>query len=166
MGGRRDPGNPGNVNAKTLVAGALHGVVGAMSMTGARTLASELGLLAAGTPPERVAAEGTPQLLRPVPPRLRPAAVDLMHLAYGAAGGAGYAALPARWRERRCVGQLFGTALWLTYLGGIAPLLGLHVERRRDMREWAVLAADHLLYGAVVSRTGVNPRPGPSGGTG
>lgn len=150
------------MDAKTLVAGALHGVVGAMSMTGSRTLASELGLLAAGTPPERVASEGTPQLLRPVPRRLRPAAIDLMHLAYGAAGGAVYAALPRRWRERPYMGQAFGTVLWLTYLAGIAPLLGLHVERRRGLREWAVLAADHWLYGAVVSRTGASPRQGPA----
>ncbi len=40
------------------------------------------------------------------------------------------------------------------YLVGIAPLLGLRLERRREIREWAVLAADHVLYGVIVSRLG------------
>lgn len=126
-----------------------------MAMTGARTLAAELGLLTKGTPPERVAAEGVPQVLRPVRPGLRPATVDLLHLAYGSAGGAAYAMLPCSWQRRRLTGPVYGIVLWLGYIVAIAPLLGLRLERRREVREWAVLAADHVLYGLVVSRLGV-----------
>ena len=147
---RRDAGADG----ERLASGAARGVIGAMSMTGARTLAAELGLLDTGTPPESVAGQGLPQLMRPVPPRWRPAAVDVLHLLYGAGGGAAFGLLPSRWRRRWYSGPLFGLLLWLGYITGIAPLLGLHVERKRDLREWAVLAADHVLYGLVVSRLG------------
>lgn len=122
-----------------------------MAMTGARTLASEFGLLETGTPPERVTQEGLPQLLRPVPQKLRPAAVDLLHLAYGVGGGVVFSLLPERWRRQWCSGPVFGLLLWFGYFAGIAPVLGLQIERKRDPVEWAVLAADHVLYGIVVS---------------
>jgi hypothetical protein len=137
---------------RPLLAGAACGVIGSLSMTGSRTLAAELGLMTKRTPPERVAGEGVPRLLRPVPARLRPATIDAMHLAYGAAGGVVYAALPPQWRRSGYSGPAFGLILWLGYVTGIAPLLGLRVERRREVREWVVLAADHLLYGFLVSR--------------
>jgi hypothetical protein len=142
------------MDAGQVLPSAIRGVVGAMSMTGARTLASELRLLDTGTPPESVAAEGLPQLVRPVPTRWRPAVIDVLHLGYGAAGGAAFSLLPPRWRRHWYSGPLFGLVLWLGYITGIAPVLGLRIERRRDMREWAVLAADHVLYGLVVARLG------------
>ena len=142
------------MNGVRIVLGGFRGLVGAMSMTGARTLASEFGLLTKGTPPERVAEEGVPQVLRPVARDMRPATVDLLHLGYGSAGGATYGMLPRHWRRRWYTGPLFGLVLWVGYLTGIAPLLGLRLERRREVREWAVLAADHVLYGLVVSRLG------------
>ena len=77
-----------------FAAGALRGVVGAMSMTGYRTLAAELGLLDQGTPPERMADEAIPKLMATVPESARPAVVDLLHLGYGALGGA--VTLPGR----------------------------------------------------------------------
>lgn len=137
-----------------IVSGAARGLVAAMSMTGARTLASEIGLLDTGTPPESVAEQGFPHLVRPAPPRWRPALIDVMHLGYGAAGGAAFSLLPEPWRRHWYSGPLFGLLLWLGYFSGIAPLLGLRIERRRDLREWAVLAADHVLYGLVISRLG------------
>jgi hypothetical protein len=142
------------MSGERILLGGLRGLVGAMSMTGARTLASEFGLLTKGTPPERVAEEGVPQVLAPVPPGMRPATVDVLHLGYGSAGGAAYGMLPLRWRRQWYTGPLYGIALWLAYLLVIAPLLGLRLERRREIRDWAVLAADHVLYGLVVSRLG------------
>jgi hypothetical protein len=137
-----------------IVLGGLRGLVGAMSMTGARTLASEIGLLTKGTPPERVVSEGMRPALRPVPEKLQPAVIDVLHLGYGSAGGAVFGMLPRRWRRNRFAGPLFGIALWFGYFTAIAPLLGLHLERHRPLREWAVLATDHVLYGLVVSRLG------------
>lgn len=142
------------MRGERVLLGGLRGLVGAMSMTGARTLAAEFGLMTKGTPPERVAEEGVPRVLRPVDREIRPATIDVLHLGYGSAGGAAYAMLPLRWRQRWYCGPLYGIALWLAYLIGIAPLLGLRLERRREIREWAVLAADHVLYGLVVSRLG------------
>lgn len=152
------------MDGEEVLSGAIRGVVGAMSMTGARTLTAELGLLDAGTPPESVAEEGLPQLVRPFPPRWRPAVVDVLHLGYGAAGGAAFSLLPRRWRRRWYSGPLFGLVLWLGYLTGIAPVLGLRIERRRDVREWAVLAADHVLYGLVIARLGAPGGPRRAGG--
>jgi hypothetical protein len=147
-------GKSGGMNGARIALGGFRGLIGAMSMTGARTLASEFGLLTKGTPPERVAEEGVPQVLRPVSREMRPATVDLLHLGYGSVGGAAYGMLPDGWRRRWYSGPLFGIVLWFGYFFGIAPLLGLRIERRREAREWAVLAADHLLYGLVVSRLG------------
>ena len=146
------------MNGVHVVSGAVRGMVGALSMTGVRTLASELGLLDTGTPPESVAEQGLPHLLHPVPPAWRPAAVDLLHVAYGAAGGAAFSLLPENWRRRPYSGPVFGLLLWLGYFTAVAPILGLRIERRRELREWAVLAADHVLYGFIVSRLGGRSR--------
>lgn len=140
-----------------LAAGALRGVVGAMSMTGSRTLAAEFGLLGQGTPPERIADEAIPALLVPVPKQIRPGVVDVLHLGYGAFGGALYATFPERWRRHRASGPLFGMALWFVYNAGLVPLLRLHPDRPRRVHELAVLAADHMLYGVVVGRLGGRP---------
>ena len=147
------------MNGVHVVSGAVRGMVGALSMTGVRTLASELGLLDTGTPPESVAEQGLPHLLHPVPPAWRPAAVDLLHVAYGASGGAAFSLLPENWRRRPytgpCSGSCCGSA---TSPRKLAPILGLRIERRRELREWAVLAADHVLYGFIVSRLGGRSR--------
>jgi hypothetical protein len=141
-----------------VLRGAARGVVGALSMTGARTLASELCLLETGTPPESVVDEGLPRLVRSIPRERRPAVIDVLHLGYGAAGGAAFSLLPPRWRRHWISGPAFGLVLWLGYITSIAPVLGLRIERRRDVREWIVLAADHMLYGLVISRLGGRPR--------
>jgi hypothetical protein len=146
------------MDGEHVLRGATRGVVGALSMTGARTLAAELRLLETGTPPERVAEDGLPRLLRSVPRERRPVVIDVLHLGYGAAGGAAFSLLPARWRRRWISGPAFGLVLWLGYITGIAPVFELRVERRRDLREWIVLAADHVLYGLIISRLGSPPR--------
>jgi hypothetical protein len=146
------------MDGEHVLRGATRGVVGALSMTGARTLASELRLLETGTPPERVAEDGLPRLVRSIPQEWRPAVIDMLHLGYGAAGGAAYSLLSPRWRRHWISGPAFGLVLWLGYITGIAPVLGLRIERRRDTREWIVLAADHMLYGLIISRLGGRPR--------
>ncbi len=145
------------MDSGSLAAGAMRGVVGAMSMTGYRTLAAELGLLGQGTPPERIADEAIPKVMAAVPASMRPGVVDLLHVSYGALGGAVYAAIPPRWRRHWVSGPLFGMALWIGYNAGIVPLLHLHPDHPRRPHEVAVLAGDHLLYGVVIGRLGGRP---------
>lgn len=145
------------VDASLLTAGALRGVVGAMSMTGFRTLAAELGLLDQGTPPERMAEEAIPRLMAAVPSAMRPGVLDLLHLSYGGIGGAIYTVIPPRWRRHWVSGPLFGMTLWLGYNTVLVPLLRLHPNRSRRPHEVAMLAMDHLLYGVIVGRLGGRP---------
>ena len=141
-----------------LAVGALRGVAGAMSMTGARTLAAELGLLSHGTPPEKMADEALAPVMAAVPEALRPAVVDLLHLGYGALGGAVYATvLPVTWRRHWAGGPVFGSALWLAYNLGLVPALRLNRDQPRRPHEIAVLAADHLLYGLMIGHLGGPP---------
>lgn len=126
-------------------------------MTGYRTLAAEFGLLAQGTPPERMADEAIPKLMAAVPGPMRAGVVDLLHLSYGAFGGAVYAILPPTWRRHWVSGPLFGMTLWLGYNAGIVPLLRLHSDHPRRPHEVAVLAGDHVLYGVVIGRLGDRP---------
>jgi hypothetical protein len=111
-------------------------------------------LLDQGTPPERMADEAIPKLMAAVPEPMRPAVVDLLHLGYGALGGAVYAAGPQAWRRHWASGPAYGMALWLGYNVGIVPLLRLHPDRPRRPHEVAMQAADHLLYGLVIGRLG------------
>ena len=71
----------------------------------------------------------------------------------GAAGGAVFAALPAPARRRGWAGPAYGLAIWLGFEVGIAPLLGLKQARQMRLSERAALAADHVLYGLVLSET-------------
>ena len=132
----------------SLAAGAVRGTVGAMAMTGLRTLAKELGVVSK-TPPEAVAQEGVPELLRQVPPEYRGAAIELAHWSYGAAGGAVYAFLPRRLARARLGGAAYGLAVWVGFAAAIAPLLGLTPPRTQVER--AVFVADHVLYGLVLA---------------
>jgi uncharacterized membrane protein YagU involved in acid resistance len=85
--------------------------------------------------------------------------IELLHWSYGAAGGAGFALLPKRVRQGpRWAGPLYGLVHWLFFELVLAPVLGLsHAKRVRPV-ERAGLAADHLLYGFVLSETRARPR--------
>jgi hypothetical protein len=131
----------------------MRGVVAAMAMTGLRRVTTGLGLLEE-TPPEEVAERGFPRLFSRVPAEYREEALELAHWTYGAAAGAAFAALPEDVRRRRWAGPAYGLGIWLAFELGVAPLLGLRVAERRAA-ERAVLALDHVLYGAVV---GAQPR--------
>lgn len=140
-----------------IVHGALRGAVAAMSMGGMRVLSTSLGLLEQ-TPPEMITAEQAPNLMRRLPEGSRDAFVVVLHWGYGAVGGALFGALPERIRRRPGAGPVFGLGLWLAFEVGLSPALGLQPVRRRSTGERLALAADHLLYGAVLSELRRAPR--------
>jgi uncharacterized membrane protein YagU involved in acid resistance len=99
------------------------------------------------------------QLIRQAPRRHRRAIVELAHWGYGGAGGIGFALLPrSMCSRRRWAGPIYGLLIWLGFELGLAPLLGLREARERRLVERAALAADHLLYGLVLSEIRARPR--------
>lgn len=129
------------------------GAVGAMAMTGMRVLTTELGLVEQ-TPPAAVSrqrARGLRALLRRAPRRQRRGLVEIAHWTFGAAGGAAFGALPDKIRRRPWAGPVYGLVVWLGFELGIAPALGLHQATRVRLVDRAALAADHVLYGLVLS---------------
>ena len=141
MGGDRDD----------IVAGALRGVVAAMAMTGMRRLTRGLGLVP--EPPPEDVAEHAPfaaRMIARVPPEHRGEAIEVGHWLYGAAGGALFGGLAPAHGRGRWVGPLYGLALWGFFETGLVPALGLDHGRTRGLVERVAVAADHVLYGAVV----------------
>jgi hypothetical protein len=127
----------------------LRGVVAAMAMTGVRSLTTGLGIVRV-TPPDELGRHGAgAPLLGWVPPKRRGAALELAHWAYGAVGGAAFALAPQRARGSRLVGAAYGLALWALFEAVIAPVAG--ADRERPPEERAALAADHVLYGLVLT---------------
>ncbi len=137
--------------------GAVRGAVGAMAMTGMRVLTTELGLVEE-TPPKAVSRQRASALLRRAPRRQRRGLVEAAHWAFGAGGGAAFGALPGGLRRRRWAGPVYGLAVWLGFELGIAPALGLSQAKRVRVVDRLALAADHLLYGLVLSGTRRNAR--------
>ena len=126
---------------------AMRGAIASMAMTGMRVLTVSLGLV--GQPPPQQLAGGQSR-------GRRRAAVELAHWAVGAAGGAGYGALPAAWRARPWTGPLYGLAIW-TGFEATAPLMGLPHPEGRGLSQRLAIAADHTLYGFILDET----RPAP-----
>ena len=146
------PASP-NADADERVAhAAMRGVIAAMAMTGMRSLTVSLGLVKE-TPPRAIVRQTSKGMFRVVPKRLRRAAVELMHWGYGAAGGAGFALLPADLRLRRWSGPAYGLLVWLGFELVQAPLMGLDQAKKARPVERAALAVDHLMYGLVLSET-------------
>jgi hypothetical protein len=138
-----------------VLSGAACGVVGAMAMTGMRVITTELGLVEE-TPPQalsRQQARGIRALLRRAPRKRRRGLVEAAHWAFGACGGAAFGALPSEIRGRRWAGPLYGLGVWLGFELGIAPVLGLSQAKRVRLLDRLGLAADHVLYGLVLSAT-------------
>jgi len=131
---------------------AMRGVIAAMAMTGMRSLTVSLGLVKE-TPPRAIVRQTSKGMFRVVPKRLRRAAVELMHWGYGAAGGAGFALLPADLRLRRWSGPAYGLLVWLGFELVQAPVMGLDQAKKARPVERAALAVDHLMYGLVLSET-------------
>jgi hypothetical protein len=133
----------------------LRGVIAAMAMTGFRAFTVNAGLVEKPPPKAIVEKNG---LMRLVPKKKRRAAIELLHWVYGAQGGALFGALPDGVRKRSWAGPLYGLLLWLVFEAGIAPLLGLkHAKQPRPV-ERAALAADHALYGLVLSEMRRRPQ--------
>lgn len=125
--------------------GAVRGVAAAMAMSGVRSVTTRLGIVRM-TPPEEIGTHGGAALLARLPPHRRAAALELAHWGYGALGGVVFELLPAR---TRAVGIAYGLGLWGLFEAGIAPVLG--AERNRPTSERLALAADHALYGLILS---------------
>ena len=127
--------------------GLWRGAVGAMAMTGARVLFTELGLVER-PPPQAMARETG--LAKFVPKEKLRAAEEIAHWGYGAGGGAMFGMLPERVRDRPWTGPAYGMTLWLRFELGIAPVLGLQHSKSPRMTERIAFAVDHVLYGLVV----------------
>ena len=119
-----------------------------MAMTGMRRVTTGLGLVER-PPPERLAREGAPRLLAAVPVERRGAVIELAHWGFGAAAGATFGAAPRRARTGPWAGPMFGLAIWAVFEVGVRRLLRLSAQRAGPQERLA-LAADHVLYGAVV----------------
>lgn len=121
-----------------------------MAMTGMRMLTVHVGLVRQ-TPPDAIAKQRAQGLMARIPRKRRRAAVELAHWSYGGMGGAIFGALPDSLRRRAWAGPAYGVATWLGFELALAPMLGLKQARRLRLVERAALAADHLLYGLVLS---------------
>ena len=127
----------------------LRGVVAAMAMSGMRSVTTQLGIVQL-TPPDELGRHGAgASLLELVPPERRGAVLELAHWAYGGLGGSAFALLPQRARRSKAVGTAYGLALWALFEAVIAPVAG--ADRKRPVEERAALAADHALYGLVLT---------------
>ena len=66
--------------------------------------------------------------------------------------------LPEGLRRSSWSGPVYGLVLWLGFELGIAPLLGLRHAKEPRPAEQIALAADHVLYGFVLSELRSRPR--------
>jgi hypothetical protein len=127
-----------------------------MAMTGMRAFTVDFGIVEQ-TPPEAIFKQKASGLIRRAPRNRRRGTVELAHWSYGAAGGAIFGALPEKLRHRAWAGPIYGFLLWIGFEAGIAPVLGLKQARKLRPLERSALAADHLLYGLVLSEFGRRP---------
>lgn len=140
-----------------LAHAGLRGAIAAMAMSGMRAGTKSLGLVEQA-PPQAVFRQRARFLLWSVPRKRRRAVEELTHWGYGAIGGLVYGALPDAVRRRAWSGPVYGLAVWLSFELGLAPMLGLKQSRQVRPVERTALAADHLLYGLVLSETRSRPR--------
>ena len=144
-----------------VVHAAGRGAIAAMAMTGMRAFTVNLGIVDQ-SPPQAIFKQKARGLMAVVPRKKRRAAIELFHWGYGAGGGAAFALLPDELRRRRWAGPAYGLAIWLSFELGIAPMLGLSQSKKLRLVDRAGLAADHLLYGLVLSETRARPRETPA----
>ena len=145
------------VEPKEIAHAVLRGVIGAQAMTGMRTLTVYLGL-ADEPPPQAILRQRARGLLRKVPKKRRPAFIEVFHWSVGAFSGAIFGLLPDAVRRKRWAGPVFGLAVWAGYESAIAPALGLSHSKKLRPVERAAFAADHLLYGLVLSEMRERPQ--------
>ena len=121
-----------------------------MAMTGLRRVTVGLGLVEE-PPPSEIAREGVPALLARIPPEHRDEAIELAHWGYGALAGAAYGLLPPLLRRGIWSGPAYGLGIWALFEVVLARVFGLRASNERTVAERSALAADHILYGAVVA---------------
>jgi hypothetical protein len=149
--------NDGSSHAGEIAHASLRGAIAAAAMTGMRAFTVDVGLVDQ-TPPQAIAKQRAKGLLRRVPRGRRRAAIELAHWTYGAAGGAAFAVLPEGIRRRPWSGPAYGLLVWVGFELCLAPVLGLKQAKRQRPVERAALAADHLLYGLVLSEIRARPQ--------
>ena len=133
------------------------GAIAAMAMTGMRAFTVDVGIVEEA-PPEAIIKQKARGLIRRVPRDRRPAAIELAHWGYGAAGGAAFGMLPDHVRLRPWAGPAYGLLVWIGFEAGIAPAVGLAQARKLRVVERLALAADHLLYGLILSEMRRRPQ--------
>ncbi len=155
--------------AADVVQAGARGAVGAMAMTGMRTLTESLGVVGE-TPPQAIFRQRLGLMMGLMPKGKRKGLKGLLtqgrrravretsHIAFGAGAGAGFGVLPPSVRRLAWAGPVYGLAVWVGYELGIAPALGLEHAGKRKPLEHVALAADHLLYGLVLSEARRPPR--------
>jgi hypothetical protein len=144
-------------HAGEIAHASLRGAIAAAAMTGMRAFTVDVGLVDQ-TPPQAIAKQRAKGLLRRVPRSRRRAAIEVAHWTYGAVGGAAYAMLPQQIRRRPWSGPVYGLLVWLGFELCLAPVLGLKQAKKPRPVERAALAADHLLYGLVLSEVRARPQ--------
>jgi hypothetical protein len=147
----------GSGHAAEVAHASLRGAIAAAAMTGMRAFTVDVGLVEQ-TPPHAIAKQRAKGILRRVPRGKRRAAIELAHWGYGAAGGAAYALLPEGIRRQPWSGPAYGLLVWVGFEVGVAPVLGLKQAKKQRPIERAALAADHLLYGLVLSEIRARPQ--------
>jgi hypothetical protein len=128
---------------------AAGGLIGAMAMTGLRSVTVDVGLLRE-PPPVEVARHGVPNLLARIPARRRGSAIELAHWSFGIAAALPFAALPSAVRRRPLAGPVYGVAVWAFFETLLGPALGIPRGDGPRVGERAALIAEHALYGALV----------------
>lgn len=150
-------GTGSSLAAHELAHAAVRGVVAAAAMTGMRAVTQSVGIVEQ-TPPQAIVKQRAHGLIRHVPKERRRAAVELLHWGYGGAGGLVFGLLPDGMRRRAWAGPAYGLVVWLGFEVGLAPMLGLKQAYQVRPVERLGLAADHLLYGFVLSETRRRPQ--------
>jgi hypothetical protein len=125
------------------------GLVAAMAMTGIRTATAGLGH-EEEAPPEEIVKKYAPRVRR-LPDRRQEAITELVHWTYGTGGGVVFGLLPARVRRHPAAGPVYGLSIWLSFELVLAPILGVHQNRRHNVLWPTMIALDHVLYGVVVA---------------
>lgn len=134
----------------------LRGTIGAMAMTGLRSFTVSVGLVEE-PPPRAILRQKSKGLFKILPKRFRRAGQEVFHWGFGAAGGAVFGMFPRSVRMKPWSGPAWGLGIWLVFELVAAPALGLSQAKKVRPIDRVTLAADHLLYGLVLSE--FHPRP-------
>jgi uncharacterized membrane protein YagU involved in acid resistance len=133
-----------------MLRAAVRGVIAAMAMTGMRTFTEEAGWLEEA-PPDAIFSQDPTGVLGKIPESKRPILIELSHWAFGAVGGVAFITMPASLRRHPWAGALYGLLVWGAFEATVAPALRLSQARRLRLLDRATLAADHVVYGAIVA---------------